>query len=241
MKKMNLSSRSFFVTCFMLLSSFCLAQLPISEVIDNVATSSVPFNATKRLKLPLGSLTYSITNQDKTIPDKLYHNIQLTEYEHASIAPELGAVFTRKFAIPNSNRFLIVVTFGHGYGDNDVHVLCVANPDGTIVSTLIGTVMGRASYVKQFRINEYNEIIVTSIVPTSTVSIPFETFTSFEGTRHDITYSIDASGQFVEESKGRIYGSRVYTRSYLEDESVNLWEGGETFKKPMNPPRRPRE
>jgi hypothetical protein len=223
---------------------FCVAQAPttwtFSEIITEMPATSVPFDAKKKGVPFVYDDSYTIDNSNNVIPDRLYDNVQLTQYIRASISPELWGTTFRKFAIPNSSNTLLVVSFG-GVTEWRTDVICVVTPSGQVLSTLECAIRVADIYVKQFRINEYNEIIVTSIIPTDTVSIPFETFTSFEGKRQDITYSIDASGQFVEESKGRIYGSRVYTRSYLEDESVNLWEGGETFKKPMNPPRRPRE
>jgi hypothetical protein len=105
----------------------------------------------------------------------------------------------------------------------------VVNPNGTIVSVLEGTVSGSDVYVKQFRINAQNQVIVTRIVPTTTTSITFATFTSFVGYRQDIVYSINVQGQFVQNSVVT-YQSKTYTRSYLENLNTNLWEGGETLQ-----------
>ncbi len=223
MKAIQILSKVFFVITLPMLSTFCFSQISITEAISKAATTPVPFNATKRVK---GLGVSGIINSNHSISDKLYDNVQLTQYTSASAEPELDAVFFRKFAIPNSNRTLIVVSFGHNYGGWNTHVLCVVNPDGTIVSTLDGTISGAEVYVKQFRINAQNKIIVTTIHPETTISIPFKTFTSFVGGRRDIAYSVNAQGQFVQESIV-VYKSKTYTRSYLEDESVNLWEGGE--------------
>lgn len=218
-----------FITNLVLLPFYCYAQLPINEALSKIPASSVPFNVIKALKLPSGYHSYYILNPNNTISDKLYENVQLTQYVNASVDPELGAELFLKFTIPNSDKVLIVVSFGHGYGGDETQMLCVVNSNGTIINTLEGTVMGADAYVKQFRITAQNQIIVTSIKPTSTTSIPFETFRYFVGYRQDITYSINAQGQFVQNSV-QTYQPKVYTHSYLGREDINLWEGGETLQ-----------
>jgi len=213
---------------FILLPFFCVAELSISEAINRIPTEPVPFNATKTTRTPR-NYSYGLVNPNNAIPDKLYDNVQLTQYTSAVVAPELGATLFRKFSIPNSNKVLIVVSFGNGYGGSKTNVLCVVNPDGTIVSTLEGTVMGCDVHIKQFRITAQNQIIVTTIKPTSTTSIPFETFTSFYGCRQDITYSINDQGQFAQNSI-QIFQPQTYARTYLEDVNYNLWEGRETLQ-----------
>ena len=217
-----------FVISLILIPSNCCAQLSIKEAVNKISVSSVPFNVIKGLKLPSGYHSYSI-NTGNTIPDKLYNNVQLTQHTSASVDPELGAVLFLKFAIPNSDKALIAVAFGHGYGGDETQILCVVNSNGTILSTLEGTIMGKDVYVKQFRVPAQGKVIVTTIKPTSTTSIPFETCSNFSGYRQDITYTINAQGQFIQSSV-QTYKSKTYTSTYLSNKNINLWEGGETLQ-----------
>jgi hypothetical protein len=204
------------------------AQITVGEAISRMPTASIPFEGKKYGESAKFDRTYSyaIDNSGNAIPDRLYGNVQLTQYEHASISPDLCGTSFRKFAILNSNNVLLVVSFG-GVTDWRTDVLCVVSPSGQILSTLdvavfYHTSLGRIT-IKQLRINVQNQVIVTTIIPTSTTSIPFETFTSFTGYRKDITYSVNAQGQFVQVSE-QTYPTKTYTRSSLESKSINLWE-----------------
>jgi hypothetical protein len=226
MKLIKILSKVFVVTAFVLLPSFCFAQFSISEVIGKMPTTSVPFNATKKTGF-LDGHSYWVVNPNNAIPDKLYDNLQLTEYTSASVDPELGAGSFRKFSVPNSTNTLLIVSFG-GATDWRTDVACVVSPSGQVLSTLEVAVCVADVWVKQFRINAETNITVTSIIPTSTASIPFGTFTRFEGRRTDASYSINTAGQFVSSGFKPLYNSKTYTRSYLEGTS-ELWEGTETY------------
>jgi len=226
MKRIRVFFRIVFLLLFML-PSFCFADNTLSEALSITTTSSVPFNMSKRFKLPSGSKIGGYFIYSDTIPDRVYSNVQLTKFTRASTDPARGAILIVKFMIPNSNRVLILVSFGNFYGGDETRVLCVVNPDGTISNTLLASVAGNEAYVKQCRINAQHQIIVTTIMPYSLTSIPFNTFTSFDGHRRDITYSINDQGQFVQVSVQDYYG-KAYTKTYLEDLSVNLWDGRET-------------
>jgi hypothetical protein len=220
MIRSNVHLQILFAASFILLSSYCFAQPSLSEALGRVPATPAPFEVVRGAKYPNSS---GIINPNNVISGRLYDNVQLTQYVSASITPELDAVLSLKFTIPNSNRVLAAISFGHGYGGNKTDVLCVVNPNGTISSTLEGTVMGADVYIKQFRINAQHQVIVTTIKSVSTVSIPLETFTSFSGYRQDITYSVNSQGQFVQVST-QTYPTKTYTRSSLESKSINLWE-----------------
>lgn len=226
MKLIKIVSKVFLVTSFVLLPSFCFAQLSLGEVIGKMPTESIPFSATKNTGF-LVNQSYAVANPNNVIPDKLYDNVQLTQYDHASISPELWGITFRKFAIPNSTNVLLIVSFG-GATDWRTDVACVVSPSGQVLSTLEVAVCVMDVWVKQFRVTAQNTIIVTTISPasTSTSSIPFGTFESFMGGRVDESYSINAQGQFV--SSGRTgYWAKLYYRSYLTG-PTDLWSGSET-------------
>jgi hypothetical protein len=220
---------------FTMITVLCVAQTEASpttwtmkEIIDNMPTEPVPFEGKKHGIIFDPSYSYTINNSNNTIPDRLYDNIQLTQYTHASVDPELWGVSFRKFAIPNSTNVLLIVSFG-GVTDWRTDVACVINPSGQVLSTKEVAVCVMDVWVKQFRITAQNKIIVTSISPISTSSIPFGTFTSFEGSRSDFEYSINAQGQFEQPFfGGNIYNHRTYDRSYLTGH-VDLWNGKEVL------------
>ena len=223
MKPINVLLRMIFATGLVLLPSFCFAQFSISEIISRMPTDPLPFSATKNTRFYDGK-SYGIANSDNAIPDKLYENLQLTQYTYAHEYEVISGSSFRKFDIPNSSNKLLAVSFG--VSDYRTDVLCVVNPSGQILSTLEVAVIYYTSgdiAIKQFRIDAQGRIIVSTIVPTSTTSIPFTTFTSFTGYRKDVTYSVNAQGKFVQVSS-QTFPSKTYTRSYLENRDINIWD-----------------
>jgi hypothetical protein len=230
MKPQYLLLKALFVTTLILLPSLCLAQASIGEALNKMPTELVPFNATKKTKF-IENKSFGVDNSNNVIliPDKLYDNVQLTQYDHASVDPELGGITFRKFAIPNFANIL-VVSFG-GDTDCQTDVMCVVSPSGAILDTLEAAIFYYISgtiALKQFRIiNAQSNIIITQIVPTSSTSIPLATFTSFSGYRLDTTYAINSQGKFVKQVEKR-YVTKTYTKTYLEDWDKEIWNGGET-------------
>ena len=220
MKTIRILLKVFFAASFVLLPSCCFAQLSLSEAISQVPTTVIPFNATKNAGF-IRDYSYGVINPNSIIPDKLYDNVQLTQYTNASASPDLAGMVFRKFAVPNTTNSLLVVSFG-GATDWRTDVMCVVNSSGQVLSTLEVFVEVMDVYVKQFRINAQNQVLVTTIRPTSATSIPFDTMTSFSGYRQDITYSINAQGQFVQSSV-QTFPTQTYSRSTLADRSVELW------------------
>ncbi|GHU97433.1 hypothetical protein FACS1894156_8980 [Bacteroidia bacterium] len=216
-------------------NGFAQQNFSMSFVLSRTPVTSLPFNATKYGENVMfePETSYSINNSNNAIPDKLYDNVQCTQYIRASSDPYMNGCFFRKFAISGSSNKLVVVSFG-GLTPYRTDVLCVVDPLGTVISTLEGHVETSEVVVKQFRINAEGHIIISQIVPTTSVSIPFYTFTSFTGQRKDITYSINAKGQFVQVSEV-VYVARTYTRATLENQNINIWQGGETVYVPTAP------
>jgi hypothetical protein len=198
--------------------------LPMGEVLNRTPTESIPFNATKQTAFL--DRNYGI-DYNSAIPDKMYDNVQCTQYTRAAEDPYMGGCLFRKFAISGSSNKLVAVSFG-GASPYRTDVLCVVTPSGTIVSTLEAHITAAEATIKQFRINAQGQIIISQIVPTTSASIPFTTFTSFTGQRKDITYSVNAQGQFVMVDTKQ-YNAKTYTRAILENENINIWDGGEVL------------
>ncbi|MDR0565977.1 MAG: hypothetical protein LBG47_02915 [Prevotellaceae bacterium] len=208
------------IATFMLLPLLNSAGgLPIGAALSSISTESVPFSATKKTRFPKNSS--AVDNSNNAIPDKLYNDLQCTQYTKPN-AEQQGCLF-RKFAIPGSSNMLVAVAFG-GVTDWRTTVLCVVTPTGSVISTLEAYV-DYFPYVavKQFRITAQNKIIISKIVPATSTPIMFENFTSFVGQRVDVTYAINSQGKFVQISS-QTFPSKTYTRSYLENENINIWD-----------------
>ncbi len=163
-----------------------------------------------------------ICNPKGIIPDKLYNNIQGTDYWSASEDPDLAPALFAKFLIPNTNLTLAAVNFG-GATDSQTDVLIVVDSNGNIKSTLeVGFSWGWIT-PKQFRITNDYHVVISNLVPTGSASIPFNSFAQFEARRVDETYSINSSGQFVKDKREE-FPSKIYTRKQLDTKSFNVWD-----------------
>jgi hypothetical protein len=210
---------------FNLLSSPCFADpYLLGEVINRIPADTVPFNGSKNTPF-CRECSYPIDNSNNAIPDKLYNNVQCTEFDHAIVSWDLWGRTSGKFQISDNNNFLVIVHFG-GITDWGTDVLCVVNPSGEVLDTIEGQINYDVIAIKQYRINVQHKIIISTLTTTSTTSVPLESFTSFVGQRVDKTYFINAQGQFVEESV-QYYRPRTYTRTELDNRDLNIWEGNE--------------
>lgn len=204
------------------------SQETLNYVINNMGTQMLPFEA-RKTTCPVYDDTYVVDNSSQIIPDKLYDNITLTRYTVADTDQE-GNSF-RKFAIPNSSNVLLDISFG-GVTDWRTDILCVVAPNGTVLATLESYVMVCGTVVKQFRITTNNQIVVTHIVPVSTIPsgdyCENRTFTSFMGQRIDTTYSIE--NKYFLQVAQQMYQPQTYTLNYLDfftNKNQDLWNGGE--------------
>jgi hypothetical protein len=227
MKTVKNLLKTIFVASFILLPSFCFAQVSLSEAISKTQTQSVPFLAKKTTKF---GRRIAVENPNNVIPDRLYENVHLTQYTYQRDWHYPGGTVFRKFNIPNSSNQLLAIEFGES--DYITYVLVVVSPTGQVLSTLEAAVFYLDSSkiaVKQFRIDAQSQIVISTIRPNSTMLLPFETFTSFSGQRIDNTYTINAQGRFVHILEQR-FNYKTYTRSMLNNNDANIWQGGETVE-----------
>ena len=217
-----------------LLSSFlyttiCLAVIPLGTALNKpqTVTESIPIDFTKTGVMFEIEYKFPIDNTNRAIPDRFYKNVQMTEYDSVGSRLELAPVLYRKFSIPNNNNILAVVNFG-GATCHTTNVLCVVNPNGQILSTLIGEVCYAEITIRQFRINAQCQILRTTLTTNATASIPLANLTSFIGQRKDEVFSINAQGQFVLVST-QLFQPKTYTADYLMDFDSNLWQGNEVL------------
>ena len=189
----------------------------IKQVLDNTQTESKPFTPTKTTGF-LANYNYQINN--KTIPDKLYEDVQLTKFTDNSSAAR--GKFFRKFQI--GNYYLVAVTFGD-LTNNRTDVLCVVNSAGTVLDKLEGWVTVGGATVKQYIIQGGNEgVYIYRVKTTDTRSFTDIAAPSFGGIRGSIEtsfYGIDSNGKFFQSRAAYTYPEKLIFKQ-LTDMSKNV-------------------
>ena len=196
------------------------AEFDLQTAISVIGKSNLPFDFTKE-----GDLysSYHLYNPNNVIPDKIYENFQLTEYFNArdNIDTGLDLCFTCKLG---NDLYLCLIRVG-GIIEPATYVLTSVNSSYNVVQSLEVGVTYANTYIKQFKINDNREVYVYQLVPTSTISIPFDTFKSVEAYVTETVYTIDMAGQFILTSpEKRVSNTRTFSRDELENMTQDLWE-----------------
>ena len=196
------------------------AEFDLQTAISVIGKSNLPFDYTKE-----GGLydSYRLYNPNNVIPDKIYENFQLTEYFNArdNIDTGLDLCFTCKLG---NDLYLCLIRVG-GIIEPATYVLTSVNSSYKVVQSLEVGVTYANTYIKQFKINDNREVYVYQLVPTSTISIPFDTFKSVEAYVTETVYTIDMAGQFILTSpEKRVSNTRTFSRDELEKMTQDLWE-----------------
>lgn len=222
-----------FFCIFLLTTLNGYSQISLAEALFNplTLTTPLPFDAKQTGESARFDRSYcfAIENSNHKIPDRLYEDFALTQFHHAIDFQDQPCRLFRKFSIPNNPNFLAVVSFG-GVTDWRTDVLCVISPNRQLLDTLEVSVSFGFTSAKQFRINAQGQIITTTLKPTATNPIFFESYTSFMGQRMDRTYTVNNQGKLTETAM-QLFQPRLYTRALLDKLELNLWENGET---PLN-------
>ena len=210
--------------CLFIMLSLCFATVyagfDLRTAISYIGKSNLPFDYTKE-----GGLydSYRLYNPNNVIPDKIYENFQLTEYFNArdNIDTGLDLCFTCKLG---NDLYLCLIRVG-GIIEPATYVLTSVNSSYKVVQSLEVGVTYANTYIKQFKINDNREVYVYQLVPTSTISIPFDTFKSVEAYVTETVYTIDMAGQFILTSpEKRVSNTRTFSRDELEKMTQDLWE-----------------
>lgn len=189
------------------------------ELSDIINTYDYKFTTLPYNNRCSGEFRYYINNTSGLIPNRLYKNIQCTEYILADEEPQLPAAYA-KFKTSNPNINLIAVHFGD-ITDYTTIVLVSAHKNGMILDTLEVEAGFGSTFIKQYRILKNGKIVVTSIKPKQKESIPFYNFGSFVGNRIDCTYRVE-DGKFILE-KEQVFDEQTYTEKLLRRENFNIW------------------
>lgn len=197
------------------------AHAPFADLVADMPTTDVPFKAAKDIT----KRSYGIPNYKGYISAKLYEDIQCTSYFMAD-TEELAPDSYAKFRIPGTSPYyLFVASFG-GPTDYLTDMLVIADSEGNVLDTLEASIWyfpGIA--VKQYEITGNYEVIIHMLKPLASGSILFADFSSFPASRMSKTYKI-TNGKFVLRSE-KSYRPQIYTRSRLEQETYNIWNGQE--------------
>ncbi len=191
----------------------------IRHAITYLKPSCLPFYSGQVSEL---QRSFFIPNDGYVIPNKLYDDFQLTKFRHASDYEDLGLSMLKKFHLGN-DTYLGYILVG-GLGEPISFCFITVDRNFNIVDTLECTIKYTNIPVKQFRINENKEVFVYQLVPTTSTSIPLETFQQVDAYITCTVYQIDSTGKFIKMSEKRTQNSRTFTRDELNNKKTNLWD-----------------
>lgn len=203
------------------------AQPKIQEILQRLPDRSIPYQGEKHDYRDKGAT--GVYRGYSNLIDRLYTNVQLTEWRDACDNPAEFPTSCHDFILPGHDIHLLAISFG-GVTDWRTDVLLSVTPVGEILDQMPVAVMemraAGISPVMQYEITSDAKIIVYRLEPVSDVSIPLSDFTSFTAQRVDRTYEVDQNGKFVLVNTVR-YRPRTYTREMLCDENYNIYLGNE--------------
>ena len=208
------------------------AQPRISEILQRLPDRTIPYQGDKYDYRDKGST--GVYHADGKLDDRLYENVQLTEWHNACDYPAETPESCHDFILPGRNIHLLQISFG-GVTDWRTDVLLSVTPEGEILDQMPVAVMclphiGNVP-VMQYEITSDAKIMVCRLEPVSDVSIPLldlclNVITSFTANRVDRTYEIDQNGKFVLVNTKR-YKAKTYTRDMLGKKDYNVYDGDE--------------
>lgn len=216
---------------------FLVAMLPcgglhahpaVRKVLERMPETVIPFVRQKSGKI--STFHYGIDNSDNLISNRLYMDLQLTDWHDVSKYDAERHIILCKFVIPGRNYCLLLANLG-GVTDQSTDVLVSVTPDGEVLDQMDVAVMtlGEESWapIMQFEITQEGKVIVYRLVPTDNTSVRFDMNTKpFEAYREDRTYDIDENGKFVLSGTKR-YKPRTYSIESLSAPGYNIWNGNE--------------
>lgn len=193
----------------------------IADILQAAPSYRLPYFRTKRQKMP----TMGIAITGDTIPQKVYSNVQCTEFVYPDNYAGMPKVIT-KIIIPGTPYILLNTRIASG--ELSTEELLLTDKSGRIYDMLIGKVITtRGTIVKQFYVKKDGEITVISIEPEDkNMSLPLkEVFQNFYGNRVGRVYKVE-NGKFVLKKETR-YEREMYSYDKLTDISYDLWNGTE--------------
>ena len=162
------------------------------------------------------------------LPIYTWDDVQGTIY--TASADEL-AIMYRKFIPQNKNYIVIPISIGES--DWKRYLLLTYKNSGELIDYLevsYGIYGSELMLYKQWKIERDMKVTVYHLKSTDTETIMLTDFkrNQFHLQRIDTEYQIDSTGHFVKLSEKK-YQAKSYTRSYLENNSQNIWQGNEVL------------
>ena len=223
MKKLIILS----TTILLAFGQYVSAQPPkIQEILQRLPDRTIPYQGEKHDCRDKGAT--GVYHADGKLDDRLYENVQLTEWHNACDYPAETPESCHDFILPGRNIHLLQISFG-GVTDWRTDVLLSVTPEGEILDQMPVAVMiiaRDAMPVMQYRITADAKIIVSRLVPTSKTSIDLYDITSFTANRVDKTYIVASNGKF-QLTDTKIYRTETYTAAQLEAPDYNVYDGDE--------------
>lgn len=219
--KKKCSLKVLFMLLVLVNSINMFAQSSMKEAVDMTEVFDLPY---KRTKLGGTGFGCMIDNSRNVVPNKLYTNVQCTEYMLADDYDTMPTTYA-KFRLPDAGHTLVALELG-GNIDNLTDELILVDKNYNVTDALVAKVYAfPGTIVKQYYINEDGSIVVITLKPVSSASLSMLGFTQFAGQRIDETYKV-VNGKFALVST-RKYKEKVYTYSQLSSKTYNLWDGNE--------------
>ena len=216
---------------FSLICTFSFAGTP-KEAMARVKAINVPFNDTGTAVS--GVLGCSLEVDDGVLSRKVYSNAQLTEWWDMKECHDFSYYCTLQFDIPSHGNNYLLISLNDA-GDFWTHILASVDPDGNIEDYIDARVAGcvflntgcQSAAIMQYRIAANGDVIISRIVPTSSISIPLGDLKDFHGYRQDTTYRLDQNGKFQVVGTQN-YVPQLYTAQMLASRDYHVWNGNET-------------
>ena len=223
--------KTIITTLLLLLCTFCYAQYTTKDAMARVKVQNPPFDDTKISSTILGQ---GIVVNDGELSRKVYSNAQLTEWLDMKDCHDFSYYCTSQIDNPSHGNNYLLISLNDA-GDFWTHILASVDPDGNIEDYIDARVAGcvflntgcQSAAIMQYRIAANGDVIISRIVPTSSISIPLGDLKDFHGYRQDTTYRLDQNGKFQVVGVVR-FVPQLYTAQMLASRDYHVWNGNET-------------
>ncbi len=163
------------------------------------------------------------------LPIYTWDDVQATLY---TVDANEDVAMYRKFIPQNKNYIAVPISIGAS--DWKRYLLLTYTNSGQLIDYLevsYGIYGSELMLYKQWKIERDMKVTVYHLKSTETETIMLDDFerNQFHLQRIDTEYQIDSTGHFVKLSEKK-YQAKSYTRSYLENNSQNIWQGNEVLQ-----------
>jgi len=213
-----------FTTLFFITNSSITA---ISQPTNNISFSNkmqlinLPFFDTKTPSVVIPNQWYGFQNTPEVL-FKLYDDLNLSKY-----TIEKQGTMVKRFDVTNGQYRLIEVLAGES--EWVTCFLLTLDSIGNIIGNIETTVCFEGDiYIKQYSISKEMKVTVyiLNVINPSNAD-PFN-FKSVLAQRFDTVYQISPAGQFIQVQQ-RKYLQKEYSKEYLLDKHLNIWQGNEVL------------